>query len=114
MKRGSIIYKEKSRERLKKIINKKFMTTIIFPLSEFEQGFGYLWGHQKPFKLLTEEEKQYRKIWEDVRENILRNGKKQRENSLKEIDMNEINWLRYNTYFKPVANDVKEHTNENI
>lgn len=102
MEKNSIIYKEKSKDRLKKIIDKKFLTTTIYPLSQFENAFGKLWGHGKPEGSLTQEEKTYRKLWNDCRNDILNNGNHQRRNAMSEIDMNEIKWLRYTTVFTPV------------
>lgn len=95
-------YKDKSRERLKKIMDKKFLTTTIYPLSQFEEMFGSLWGHGKPEKALTEEEIEFRDKWEVCRNRILNNGNQQRRNAMAELDMNEVTWLRYTTVFKPI------------
>lgn len=89
------------KKRLKKIIGKKFDTTMIFPLSEFEIEFGHLWGHGKPETELTEEEKKYRKKYNTCRDNILDNGNRQKKNAFTEINMYDVKWNRYNTIFIP-------------
>ena len=46
-------------------VTKRFQTTMIGALFEFEKAFGYLWGHEKEEKDLTDDELVMR-----VRENI--------------------------------------------
>jgi hypothetical protein len=93
--------KDKYRERLKKIIAKKFDTTMIFPLSQFEAAFGHLWGNNLPEDRLTDEERIMRDKWKQCRNNILNNGNQQKRNAFSELDMHDVKWLRYNTVFLP-------------
>lgn len=97
----SNLYKDKSKKRLKKIIEKKFLTSMISSLAEFEQEFGDLWGHGKTEETLTEDELDFRDRWEDCRNRILNSGNRQKRNALTEIDMHEISWLRYNVTLLP-------------
>ncbi|TXT66129.1 MAG: hypothetical protein BAJALOKI3v1_50129 [Promethearchaeota archaeon] len=92
--------KAKYLERLKKIMNKKFETVIIHPLSEFEQYFGFIWGHGKTDDKLTDNEREMRKRWQECRANILNYGHRKRSNAMKELDMHTVVWNRYQTVFK--------------
>ena len=56
------------------ILTKRFQTTMIGALHEFEQAFGYLWGHDKDYDELTHQEEHFRVKWEDTRNQILNNG----------------------------------------
>jgi hypothetical protein len=60
-----------------KILTKRFQTTMIGALYEFEESFGYLWGQDKEEKDLTANEKRFRIKWEDTRNHILNNGNSQ-------------------------------------
>lgn len=94
-------YRNDSKQRLKNILSKKFKTTIIFPLSQFEMTFGKLWGHGKNDSELSAQELANKKIWLECRERILNNGHKQERNSMAEIDMYDISWNRYQTQLIP-------------
>lgn len=60
------------------ILTKRFQTTMIGALFEFEKHFGHIWGlHKNDDELLTQREEQYRNLWEDVRNQILNNGNNQ-------------------------------------
>jgi hypothetical protein len=60
------------------ILTKRFQTTMIGALYEFEQTFGYLWGQQKEDESeLTEKELKFLDIWEDARNRVLNNGNNQ-------------------------------------
>ncbi len=91
--------KDKFRDRLKKIIAKKFDTTMIFALSQVELAFGSHWGHGKPFEQLTDEEKVNYNKWRQCRNNILNQGNTQKRNAYAEIDMYDVVWLRHQTTF---------------
>ncbi len=103
--------KDKFRERLKKIIAKKFDTTMIYPLSQFEAAFGDLWGNGKPEESLSDQEKIYRAKWKQCRNNILNNGNQQKRNTWAELDMHSIVWNRYQTTFfvPPQDNNNQEN-----
>ena len=89
--------KEQMKKRLKKIASKKIDTTMIFPLSQFEENFGSLWGHGKPIEALSQEEALNRRKWTEMRTNILNMGNQQKRGLCNEIDMHDIVWLRYQT-----------------
>jgi hypothetical protein len=89
------------KERLKKIIGKKIETTMIYPLSQIEMVFGHLWGHNKPFSALTDDEKVNRGKWDQCRNNILNNGNQQKRNAFAELDMHTITWNRYQVVLVP-------------
>ena len=68
------------------ILNKRFQTTMIGALSEFEKSFGYLWGIDKDEnKELTEKEEKFLDLWEDTRNRILNNGNNQLRKAVSEI-----------------------------
>lgn len=65
------------KERLKRSISTKMRTAFIGALSQFEQFFGTIWGHNKPEEILTINQLEMKKRWEQVRNNILNNGNNQ-------------------------------------
>lgn len=68
------------------ILVKRFQTTMIGALSEFEKSFGYLWGYHKPEEEdLTEKEEQFLDKWEETRNRILNNGNNQLRKATSEI-----------------------------
>lgn len=91
----------KFNERAQKEVLKKFEDTIvrkirtsfIGALDVFETAFGFLWGHNKPLSKLTEGEKEYRQIWEDVRKRVLDKGNGQIRGMEKELDSYDINLI---------------------
>lgn len=104
--------KDVQKERLKKIIAKKFDTTMIFPLSQFEAAFGHLWGDQLPEDRLTDDQKVMRGKWKECRNNILNNGNQQKRNAFAELDMHDVTWLRYNTTLLPLDRFNELQNNE--
>ncbi len=94
--------KEQYKERLKKIISTKIQTTMIFPLSIIEASFGQLWGHGKDESKLTDEEKIYRKKWNECRNNILNNGNTQKRNAMAELSQYDVIWNKYQTVLLPM------------
>ena len=62
---------------IKNILNKRFQTTMIGALFEFEKTFGYLWGQNKDYDNLTERELQFLDLWDATRNRILNNGNNQ-------------------------------------
>jgi hypothetical protein len=59
------------------ILTKRFQTTMIGALYQFEENFGYLWGLDKDDQSLTENEKRFRLKWESTRNEILNLGNSQ-------------------------------------
>ena len=92
-------YKENSKKRLLNIVKKKFDTTIIGSLAAFEENFGHLWGHNIPEHELTEEQKEYRKLWSETRTIILDKGNLNLRAAQSEISQHTLSWNRYVTQF---------------
>lgn len=92
-------HKEKSADQLSRSMDKKFRTTFIGALSAFEKAFGYLWGDLRPEEELTDEEYNYRKVWENVRTNVLNNGNNQRRAAQAELSEYTVDWNGYSVNF---------------
>ncbi len=85
-----------SLERLKRIAQRKFRTTFIFPIAEFETVFGLgLWGHGLPDDQLTNEQRANRLRWEQVRTAILNNGNTQARALQAELDLHRVQFQGY-------------------
>lgn len=81
-----------------KILQKRFQTTMIGALSEFEKSFGYLWGIDKTEdEQLTDKEDKFLDIWEETRNRVLNNGNNQLRKALSEVKKNNV---RYNYKFR--------------
>jgi hypothetical protein len=76
-------------EEIKELLKKRFQTTMIGAIFEFEKTFGYLWGQDKNPDFLTDMEEDFRDRWESVRNQILNNGNSQLRKCL--IDLENIN-----------------------
>jgi hypothetical protein len=59
------------REEFKKLFERKLLTLGIGLLSELENSFGELWGHGKTKLNLSEDERNFRNRWDEIRNNIL-------------------------------------------
>ena len=95
-------------DRLKRIAKRKFTTTFIFALAEFERSFGHLWGHGKPEGDLNEIEHVNRRLWEVVRQNILNNGNTQSRALQAELDLHAVSFRGYRMDLRGI-----EHENGN-
>jgi hypothetical protein len=73
-------------KEIKSILTKRFQTTMIGSLYEFEQVFGYLWGLDKDESNLTPTENKFRLLWEDTRNAILNNGNNQLRKCIADLD----------------------------
>ena len=87
-------------DRLKAVIDKKFETCFIFPLAQFEEEFGILWGHGLQEDRLTEEQKIMKARWEQVRINILNKGNALRRSLSKELELHKVEYKGYHTEFR--------------
>jgi len=67
------------------MLTKRFQTTMIGSLFQFEEAFGYLWGFDKDDHELSESEKRFRLKWENTRYNILNNGNNQLRSAIKDV-----------------------------
>lgn len=95
-----------SKDRLKKISNKKFNTCFIFALSEFERTFGLeLWGHDLPEEKLTDDHKANRILWDLVRKKILDKGNTQSRALGMEIDLHNIEFVGYRIQLKGASDE---------
>jgi len=84
----------------KNILTKRFQTTMIGAIFEFEQNFGYLWGLDKQETELTENQQKFRLKWEDTRNQILNNGNSQLRKCLSDLNKVQTNNIKYNYNFK--------------
>jgi hypothetical protein len=67
------------------ILTKRFQTTMIGAIYEFEENFGYLWGQDKHDQDLTNQEENFRLKWENTRNQILNNGNNQLRKCIKDL-----------------------------
>lgn len=65
---------EHKKEELLDYAESRCKTIMIAGLQEFENGFGFIWGHGKPWASLTDEQKEMREVWKEVRQEILGGG----------------------------------------
>lgn len=102
-------YNESSQKRLFKIVEKKLQTSFIGALSQFEEAFGSLWGRDKDDSELTNSEREARKLWNQVRTNILNNGNNQIRAVQNELNQYTVTWnaYRYEYKDKPVNGNWK-------
>ena len=92
-------YRESSKKRLLNIIKQKFDTTTIGSLAVLEELFGELWGHGIPYRELTEDEVEWREIWNEARTKILDLGNSNLRGAQSEIAQYTLSWNRYVTHF---------------
>lgn len=69
----------------KAILTKRFQTTMIGALFEFEKAFGYLWGQDKDDEDLTNKELEFLDKWDVVRNQILNNGNNQLRKAISDL-----------------------------
>ncbi len=86
---------EQSKEQLFTQIKKKLETSFIGALSHMENNFGSLWGHGLLEHELTEEQKEFRQMWEVCRSAILDNGNNQVRALQNELKQYTVYWDRY-------------------
>lgn len=68
------------------LIKKRFQTTMIGALYQFEKNFGYLWGIDLDEYKLNNHQLDMRDAWEDTRNSILNNGNNQLRQILNDLD----------------------------
>lgn len=69
----------------KAILTKRFQTTMIGALFEFEKAFGHLWGQDKDDEDLTNKELEFLDKWDIVRNQILNNGNNQLRKAISDL-----------------------------
>lgn len=92
-------YEQHSKRLLTSNISKKFQTTMIGSLSNFEKLFGELWGFGKHPSELSSSELEWYNKWQAVRTEILNNGNNQLRACLDEMAQYTIKWDKYQTKF---------------
>lgn len=61
----------------REIAEKKMQTAFIGALSCFEKEFGWLWGCGLPEEECSPEQREWRRVWERCRNNVLNVGNNQ-------------------------------------
>ena len=102
-------YRESSKKRLMKNVERKFKTTMIGALASFEKYFGDLWGHDEGE--LSDEQIKMKQFWEQARTEILNNGNSQLRIAQEEIAQYTMTWNRYHIDF--VLSPPKQDNEEN-
>jgi hypothetical protein len=90
------------------ILTKRFQTTMIGALYQFEQAFGYLWGFDKEEEDITDLEYDFREKWENTRYNILNNGNNQLRLAIKDIQQIKYDEKRKYSYNYRFNNPKKD------
>ena len=90
-------YRESSKKRLMKNVERKLKTTMIGSLASFEKYFGDVWGHDEAQP--SEEQLKAKQLWEQARTEILNNGNSQLRIALEEIAQYTMTWNRYHIDF---------------
>lgn len=65
-------------------IETRFKTIMIGSLARVEEYFGYLWGHGK--QELTDRQKEFKVLWDELRNEILNHGNFHIRKGLDEIE----------------------------
>lgn len=83
-------------------IEKRFKTTMIGSLAQFEQRFQHLWTeNEKDDDVDKDRKKYYYELWQDTRDEILNNGNHQSRSSIKALkDFLYPNTTKYKYNFK--------------
>lgn len=89
--------KEGSARRLLSNVETKIRTTFIGAISRIEEKFGHLWGLDNDTPSASQVK--MRKLWDDLRKEILDHGNNQIRALRKEFDQYDIDWNRYHIDF---------------
>jgi len=94
--KGEERHADRSKERLMSIAEKKFKTTFIFALSEFETVFGpELFGSGLDDEEIDAVQRENRRRWQQVRTNILNKGHAQSRGLVNEMALHDIQFRGY-------------------
>tara|TARA_Y100000361_G_C10968908_1_gene242865 strand:- start:258 stop:572 length:315 start_codon:yes stop_codon:yes gene_type:complete len=80
--------KSKINQEKRELLNKldtRFKTVMIGSLARIEDHLGFLWGHDKDQEL-TEQQKKYEIIWDDLRNEILNHGNYNLREGLEDVE----------------------------
>ena len=91
----------------KDLITRRFQTTMIGALFEFEKSFGYLWGQDKDIDELTAEELRFNDLWEETRHRILNNGNNQLRKTISDFSQHNHAQTKYKYNFYTKRGDSK-------
>lgn len=86
------IYEDRSKERLKTIVESKCTTILIGTLAAFERKFGKSWGVGS--SILSEKQKAILTLWKECRKEVLDKGNANIRDLGKELDEYSISWDR--------------------
>jgi hypothetical protein len=97
---------QSSKRKLREIVEKRIRTTMIGALAEIERSeFGKMFGFGKT--KLSDEERRWKMLWDELRTNILNQGNNQLRESMREIE-------NFDARFKPYRTDfIIRRENEN-
>lgn len=84
---------EISKDNLEKSTIKKMQTIMIGALASVEQNFGFLWAKDET-KILTEEEREIKALFDKVRSEILDKGNGQIRNFKQELELYNIELIK--------------------
>ena len=87
-------FKKDSNDRLLKICSTKVKTTMIGALDSIEKKLGKFW-EVEPGEKMTNEQMYLKKIYEEIRQEILDKGNNQIRNLESEFEQYDIEWKRY-------------------
>jgi hypothetical protein len=88
-------------------VETKIRTTFIGSIAAFQEAMGFLWGDGKPLRDLTPQELEYRRLWLEVRDNVLNNGNKQLRAAKKEISEYNVEQKKFNYKFNNNNDNVR-------
>jgi hypothetical protein len=92
-------HKFRSREKLARIIKKKFETCFIGSINSVEDVLGELWGRDLDRSQRTSEQVRMLKIWLQLRSEILDKGNAQLRGAIKELEDYDIDYRGKRTTF---------------
>ena len=87
-------YKQSSKERLFKICSTKIRTTMIGALDAIEKKLAAIWTPEDG-KRPTNDQLALKKLYEEIRQEILDKGNNQIRNLESEFEQYEMEWKRY-------------------
>lgn len=88
-------YMAESKTRLERIILTKLKTSFIGAISAVENRMGHLWGIDRETFELTDNQKKWNAVWEELRKTILNNGNNQIRAIQNELCQYSVKWNRY-------------------
>lgn len=93
------IYKRQCKQKLLSTVSKRINTTMIGALSSIEKHLGYLWGESEDGEL-TPEQQEFERLYEELRTEILDKGNSQIRQLESDLNLYEVEQVRYNFVLK--------------